>query len=131
MMNLEFGLSDAFCRRLPADLRVTLNGWLRAQAQAETQVFYGVGGALARERFARAGCEFVELSAADRHELEGRMHRLVGTVAAELDARSLPASRFIAHARAAAARLASCTADALMARALQDPPWLLPGRRPT
>jgi TRAP-type C4-dicarboxylate transport system substrate-binding protein len=63
--NLEFGMSRAMWDGLPADLKVIVNAWLRAEAQAETQVFYGVAGARARERFKEGGVEFVYLAPAE------------------------------------------------------------------
>lgn len=129
MMNLEFGLSQSFWTGLPAPLQSTLNDWLRAQAQAEAQVFYGVGGVLARERFQRAGCRFVDLPDADRAELQQRMARLTDDVAAELDARFLPGSRFVSRARELSARYAQWSADDFMHDALHKPRWLMPGER--
>lgn len=57
--NLEFGMSRALWTALPDDLKAIVNAWLRAEAQAETQVFYGVAGARARDRFKAGGLQFV------------------------------------------------------------------------
>ena len=67
--SLEFGMSRSFWSALTVDLRRIVDAWLRAEAQAETQVFYGVAGARARERFAAAGMELVTLGTADGERL--------------------------------------------------------------
>lgn len=64
--NLEFGMSRTFWQTLSDDLKAIVNAWLRAEAQAETQVFYGVAGAQARERFKADGVQFVYLDPAAR-----------------------------------------------------------------
>ncbi|MDO9405078.1 MAG: TRAP transporter substrate-binding protein DctP [Polaromonas sp.] len=130
MMNLEFGLSESFYNRLPEHLQVVLNDWLRAQAQAETQVFYGVGGAQAREKFAAAGCSFVTLGTEDRETLRNRLDVLTDQLARDLDVQGLPASAFVADARKASVELAGRSADDLMRDALEHPRWLMPGTRP-
>lgn len=126
MMNMEFGLSEAFVRRLPPDLQSVLNDWLRAEAQAETQILYGLGGALAREKFAAAGCAFLELETRDRRELDERMADLADRATRELDRRSLPASDFVAEARALARSLMVKDANQLMRDAIERPIRLLP-----
>lgn len=130
MMNLEFGLARRFHDALPGELRVVLNDWLRAQSQAEAQYFYGVGGAIAREGFAAAGCRFVTLDAEDARHLDACMDQLTDDIARELDARGLPASDFVGAARAAAVALKNHSANALMLDAIERPRWLLPGSRP-
>ncbi|AUL17023.1 TRAP transporter substrate-binding protein [Bordetella bronchiseptica] len=130
MMNLEFGLARRFHDQLPPPLRAVLNDWLRAQSQAEAQYFYGVGGAIARDSFAAAGCRFVSLDAEDTVELYARMHDLSNDIARELDARGLPASAFARAARQAVAELSDRSANALMQEAIERPQWLLPGSRP-
>jgi TRAP-type C4-dicarboxylate transport system substrate-binding protein len=131
MMNLEFGLSRAFYERLPADLQVVLNDWLRAQAQAETQVFYGLGGAMAREKFAAAGCTFAQLDADDASQLRERLDALTDTTARDMDAQGLHATAFVREARHAARSLAGHTGSQLMHAAIAEPLWLMPGARPT
>src|SRR3546814_6293507 len=111
MMNLEFGLSRRFHDQLPNDLRVVLNDWLRAQSQAEAQYFYGVGGAIAREAFAAAGCRFVMLDASDTDWLNKTMWRLTDEIESELDQRGIPASSFVSAARSIAAWLQDRSAN--------------------
>jgi TRAP-type C4-dicarboxylate transport system substrate-binding protein len=129
MMNMEYGLSARFHDSLPPELRPVLNDWLRAQAQAETQCFYGLGGAIARDNFTRAGCRFVSLDEADSRELSQRMHALTDTIAAELDGRGLPGSAFVSTARELAGQLVGRSDDDLMREAIEAPLWLLPGER--
>ncbi|HYG44111.1 MAG TPA: hypothetical protein VEA17_14410 [Bordetella sp.] len=130
MMNLEFGLARRFHDKLPDELRVVLNDWLRAQSQAEAQYFYGVGGAIARDGFAAAGCRFISLDAEDAAQLDARMCGLSDDIARELDAQGLPASAFARAAKQVAAQLAGRSANALMQDAIERPQWLLPGSRP-
>lgn len=130
MTNIEFGLSARAYHAMPTDLQVVLNDWLRCEAQAETQYFYGYGGALARQKFADAGCRFVTLQPADRAELDDRMDALTDRTAAEFDARGLPASRFVASARALVREYAGQDDNALMTEAIRHPLWLMPGHRP-
>ncbi|MEK7947129.1 TRAP transporter substrate-binding protein DctP [Pigmentiphaga sp. YJ18] len=125
MMNMEFGLSAAFLQRLEPGLQAILNDWLRAEAQAETQILYGLGGALARERFAAAGCAFLELPTHERMALDERMADLADRTTRELDRRSLPASRFVAEARELARGLAGKDANQLMRDAIERPLRLL------
>lgn len=129
MTNIEFGLSARAYQAMPADLQAVLNDWLRCEAQAETQYFYGVGGALARQKFAEAGCRFVTLSATDRMELSGLMNALTDRTAKEFDARGLPASRFVASARSLVREHAGRDGNELMADAMRHPLWLMPGSR--
>jgi TRAP-type C4-dicarboxylate transport system substrate-binding protein len=54
--NVEFGMSAEFWRALPLDLKRVLNAWLRAEAQAETQIFYGLAGARRANASAPPAC---------------------------------------------------------------------------
>lgn len=89
--NLEFGMSRAFWSALPADLKTIVNAWLRAEAQAETQVFYGVAGARARERFKADGMQFVYLAPAEFARIVEAVRPVLDAFVAKEEAEGRPA----------------------------------------
>jgi len=94
--NLEFGMSRAFWQALPDDLRAIVNAWLRAEAQAETQVFYGVAGARARERFKANGLQFIYLDPAEHERIETAMRVVLGAFVDKEEAKGRPARDMLA-----------------------------------
>lgn len=126
MMNLEFGLSSAFYGALPADLRLVVNNWLRIQAQVETQILYGLGGALAREKFIRHGCQFVDLEPGERDKLDICLPELTAQLVKELDHKGCAASDMVAEAQILSRAISDQTANALLRAAMQTPRMLLP-----
>jgi TRAP-type C4-dicarboxylate transport system substrate-binding protein len=94
--NLEFGMSRAMWDGLPADLKVIVNAWLRAEAQAETQVFYGVAGARARERFKEGGVEFVYLAPAEYARIIEATRPVIDAFVAREEADGRPARAMLA-----------------------------------
>ena len=65
--NAEYCLSRKLSRdALQRDLQLVLNAWLRAQAQAETQILYSVGDARSLEKFRASGLEIIKLDADQR-----------------------------------------------------------------
>lgn len=94
--NLEFGMSRAFWQALPDDLRAIVNAWLRAEAQAETQVFYGVAGARARERFKANGLQFIYLDPAEHERIETATRIVLGAFVDKEESNSRPARDMLA-----------------------------------
>lgn len=94
--NLEFGMSRALWASLPADLKIIVNAWLRAEAQAETQVFYGVAGARARDRFKAAGLQFVYFAPGEFERIVDATRPVIDTFAAREEAQGRPARAMLA-----------------------------------
>jgi TRAP-type C4-dicarboxylate transport system substrate-binding protein len=94
--NLEFGMSKPAWSALPPDLKAIFNAWLRAEAQAETQVFYGVAGARARDRFKANGIQFIYLSAAEQARALEATSPVIDTFAAKEEAQGRPARAMLA-----------------------------------
>lgn len=119
--NLEFGMSRAFWTALPSDLRRIVDAWLRAQAQAETQVFYGVAGARARDRFRAAGMEFITLDPAEHARMLAATRCVVEAFVAREEAQGRPARAMIAEVERRKARHQGKTANQLMRAAIFEP----------
>lgn len=119
--NTEFGMSRTFWHSLPLDLRRVLHAWLRAEAQAECQVFYGLEGARARDKFRAAGCEFFEFSAADWTQIQERVSAVVGLFVLSEEGAGRPAARMIAAIAALTAKYQDKSPDQLMTDAITDP----------
>ncbi|MFN3656340.1 MAG: TRAP transporter substrate-binding protein [Pseudolabrys sp.] len=94
--SLEFGMSRRLWTALPPDLKTLVNAWLRAQAQAETQVFYGVAGARARERFKAGGLQFVYFAAEEFEGIVAATRPVIDAFAAKEEAEGRPARAMLA-----------------------------------
>jgi TRAP-type C4-dicarboxylate transport system substrate-binding protein len=119
--NLEFGMSRAMWDALPADLKVIVDAWLRAEAQAETQVFYGVAGARARERFKEGGLEFVYLAPADYACIVEATQPLIDAFVAREEAGGRPARAMLADIDRRAKSHRGKTPNDLMREAIFSP----------
>lgn len=119
--NLEFGLSRAFWERLPDDLRMIVNAWSRAEAQAETQVFYGVAGARARERFKAGGLQFVYLDRAEHARIVAATRAVIGAFVDREEAAGRPARAMIAEIARLAERHRGKSPNDLMHEAIFSP----------
>jgi TRAP-type C4-dicarboxylate transport system substrate-binding protein len=119
--NTEFGMSLNFWQSLPRDLQRVLHAWLRAEAQAECQVFYGLEGARARDKFRAAGCEFIDFSAEDWAGIRARVAPVIGDFVAAEEAAGRPAAAMIAAIKALAQKYQDKTPDQLMADAISNP----------
>ena len=119
--NTEFGMRAEFWRGLPDDLQRILHAWLRAEAQAETQVFYGLAGARARERVRAAGTEFIYFSADDYGRILERVSTVVGDFVAREEAAGRPAAALMSAIATLSQQLAGKSPDELMSDAISDP----------
>jgi TRAP-type C4-dicarboxylate transport system substrate-binding protein len=119
--NTEFGMSLSFWRNLPNDLQRILHAWLRAEAQAECQVFYGLEGARARDKFRAAGCEFIQFSADDQAQIAARAAPVIGDFVAAEQAAGRPAAAMIAAIKTLAQKYQDKTPDQLMSDAISNP----------
>jgi TRAP-type C4-dicarboxylate transport system substrate-binding protein len=119
--NLEFGMSRAMWGALPADLKVIVDAWLRAEAQAETQVFYGVAGARARERFKAGGVEFVYLAPAEHARIIEATQPVIEAFAAREEAKGQPARAMLADIARRVERHRGKTPNDFMREAISDP----------
>lgn len=119
--NTEFGLSLSFWRSLPSDLQRILHAWLRAEAQAECQVFYGLEGARARDKFRAAGCEFIRFFADDQSQIRARVAPVIGDFVATEEAAGRPAAAMLAAIKALTEKYQNKTPDELMSEAISNP----------
>lgn len=119
--NLEFGMSKAAWSALPTDLKTIVDVWLRAEAQAETQVFYRVAGARARDRFKAGGMQFVNLSVAEFGRVFEATRPVVDAFAAKEEARGLPARAMLHDIVDAVESLEGKTPNDLMREAILNP----------
>jgi TRAP-type C4-dicarboxylate transport system substrate-binding protein len=119
--NTEFGMSAAFWRSLPHDLQRVLHAWLRAEAQAECQVFYGLEGARACAKFRAAGCAFTAFSPDDEVRIRERVAPVIGDFVAAGEAAGRPAAALIAAIASLAEKYQGKTPDQLMAEAISHP----------
>ena len=120
-LNLEYCMSPGSYDSLPADLRAVLAAWFSALAQAECQVFYGVGGAQARMDFARQGMETRRLDAAEATRLETLDNVVQERFIAQLEADGQPAAEFMRDLRAAVGEWEGASENELMQRAIDFP----------
>lgn len=118
---LEFGLSDRFWGRLPPDLQQVVHNWLRAEAQAETQIFYGVAGAKARDRFLERGMEFIYLPDAEYGRIMDTVQPLVDRFVAQEEEAGRPARAMLSTIEALNEAHRNKTANDLMMEAIAEP----------
>lgn len=119
--NLEFGMSQAAWTALPDDLKTILDAWLRAEAQAETQVFYRVAGARARDRFKEGGMQFVNFSVSEFGKIFDATRPVVDTFIAREEAAGRPARAMIHDIADAVEEHQGKTPNDLMREAILDP----------
>jgi len=119
--NTEFGMSRAFWRGLPRDLQQVLHAWLRAEAQAECQVFYGLEGARARDRFREAGTQFIDFAASDQAAILQRVAPVIDRFVADQEAAGRPAAALVAEIAVLTERYRDRSPDRLMRDAIDDP----------
>jgi TRAP-type C4-dicarboxylate transport system substrate-binding protein len=119
--NTEFGMSKQFWQSLPDDLQKILHTWLRAEAQAECQVFYGLEGARARNKFRAAGCAFIDFSAADWSEIDARVAPVIGHFVDAEETAGRPAAAMMTAIQTLTKKYANKSPDQLMADAIADP----------
>lgn len=119
--NTEFGMRLEFWRSLPRDLQQVLHAWLRAEAQAECQVFYGLEGARARERFRVAGTEFINFSADEYAQILERVAPVVGNFVAQQEAAGRPAAALMSSIKSLTKKYEGKSPDHLMSDAMSNP----------
>jgi TRAP-type C4-dicarboxylate transport system substrate-binding protein len=119
--NTEFGMSKTFWHGLPRDLQRILHVWLRAEAQAECQVFYGLEGARARDKFRAAGCEFIDFSASDKAAVKSRVAPVIGDFVMREEGEGRPAASMIGAINSLNEKYRSKTPDQLMSAAISHP----------
>lgn len=125
--NLEFGMSRAFWQTLPDDLRAIVNAWLRAEAQAETQVFYGVAGARARERFRANGLQFIYLGSVEHERIVAATRSVVDAFVDREERAGRPARDMLADVAHLADRHRGKSPNDLMHEAIFSPVRVMNG----
>ena len=120
-LNLEYCISPRAYDALPPDLRAVLGAWFSGLAQAECQVFYGVGGAQARMHFARQGMETTRLDEHDIDRLASFNAMVQGRFVANLEADGLPGTRFMQDLLASTWQFGRATENELMQSAIDAP----------
>ena len=118
---LEFGMSRRFCSKLPQDLKQIVHNWLRAEAQAETQIFYGVAGAKARDRFEERGMTLIYMSDAEYGRIGEAVVPIVERFIANQEAAGRPARAMLKDIEARIAAHRKKTANDLMMDAIFNP----------
>ena len=119
--NLEFGMSASFWDAMPQDLRTVVNAWLRAEAQAETQVFYGVAGARARARFKANGLRFIYLDPVEHERVVVATRPVVSAFIDREEAAGRPARAMIADIARLTDQYRGKTPNDLMHAAIASP----------
>jgi TRAP-type C4-dicarboxylate transport system substrate-binding protein len=119
--NVEFGMRAAFWRSLPGDLQRILHAWLRAEAQAETQVFYGLAGARARERFRAAGMELIYFAADEHVRILERVSPVIAGFIAREEGAGRPADALMSAIGRLTNKHEGKSPDRLMREAISDP----------
>ncbi|WP_309089533.1 hypothetical protein [Phenylobacterium sp.] len=119
--NFEYCLSPTFLASLPRDLKPILNAWLRAQGIAEAQVFYGLNGAVAREEFRAAGGKVIPPTPAAAAEWRRRVSPVEANAVARMEAKGLPARRFMADLRRLTDRYNRMSENDIMMEAIRRP----------
>ena len=119
--NTEFGMSRTFWHSLPPDLQRVLHAWLRAEAQAECQVFYGLEGARARDKFRAAGCAFLKFSAGDWDEIRARAAPVIGNFIDKEEAAGRPAAAMMTAIQTLTKKYRNKSPDQLMTEAIANP----------
>ena len=120
-VNLEYGLSHHFWNKLSPDLKITVNQWLRALAQAGAQLFYGLAGARARVAFQEAGIQFIDINA---EEIQRWKHKLAGVqnqYSKEMASLGYPSEEMIRAIHESTKHFSQYSADELFESALKNP----------
>lgn len=119
--NAEYCVSKKFWDSLPRDLQIVFNTWARAQAQAETQIFYGVAGARSLEMFRAAGMELIELDAGQQRLWTEKTDVVIENWIRAREAAGRPARQLVEDVKAVVQRYKDMTLNDLMRRALNQP----------
>ncbi|WP_062310766.1 TRAP transporter substrate-binding protein [Polynucleobacter sinensis] len=120
-VNLEYGLSHHFWNKLSPDLKIIVNQWLRALAQAGAQLFYGLAGARARVAFKEAGMQFIDIN---QEEIERWNHKLAGVqdqYSNKMKALGYPSDEMIHAIEGSTKHFSQYSADELFENALNHP----------
>lgn len=120
-VNLEYGLSHHFWNKLSPDLKIIVNQWLRALAQAGAQLFYGLAGARARVAFKEAGMQFIDIN---QEEIERWKHKLAGVqdqYSNKMKALGYPSDEMIHAIEGSTKHFSQYSADELFENALNHP----------
>jgi TRAP-type C4-dicarboxylate transport system substrate-binding protein len=120
-VNLEYGLSHHFWNKLSPDLKIIVNQWLRALAQAGAQLFYGLAGARARVAFKEAGMQFIDIN---QEEIERWKHKLAGVqdqYSNKMKALGYPSDEMIRAIEESTKHFSQYSADELFENALNHP----------
>jgi TRAP-type C4-dicarboxylate transport system substrate-binding protein len=120
-LNMEFCLRADFWDGLPGELQVVLHRWLRAEAQAETQMFYGLIGAAARASFLVQGIAFLYPKDDELARWLKRLSPLSAQFVETNEARGRPATRLLSDIESLKSRYLHLDANALMTRAIEHP----------
>jgi len=120
-LNLEYCLRREFWEELPRELQLVLNDWLRAQAQAETQIFYGLAGARARAAFKAAGMTFLKLATEEEARWMDRLREIPAAFVARNEAAGRPARRLLGEIEKIKGKNAGRSATELMIDAIDKP----------
>jgi TRAP-type C4-dicarboxylate transport system substrate-binding protein len=120
-VNLEYGLSHHFWNKLSPDLKIIVNQWLRALAQAGAQLFYGLAGARARVAFQAAGMQFIDIN---EEEIQRWKHKLAGVqnqYSKKMEGLGYPSEEMISAIHESTKHFSQYSADELFESALKHP----------
>ena len=119
--NLPYCLAPAFLARLPSGLKPVFNAWLRAEAQAEAQIFYGRNGAVARDAFSARGGIVRPVDDAGLARLASHGREIERKAVEEMERQGLPARQFMRDVRRLTAIYARYGENDLMMQAIVYP----------
>jgi TRAP-type C4-dicarboxylate transport system substrate-binding protein len=120
-VNLEYGLSHHFWNKLSPDLKIIVNQWLRALAQAGAQLFYGLAGARARVAFEEAGMKFIDIDDKEIQDWKTKLAGVEKNYSQKMQGLGYPSQEMIHAIHESTKYFGQFSADELFENALNHP----------
>jgi TRAP-type transport system periplasmic protein len=113
---------------LPENVQDYLYHWLQIWTQVESQLYYDAEAERARSSLPDDGIEFIELSEADKAEVQERYAAVIAKWIADQEAAGRPGDELVATMRELAERYSSMTADERLLMLIEAPiPGMMTG----
>lgn len=122
LLTIEYCLSAAWHKSLPADLKVVWNNWARQMAIAEGMGFYDLYDKKNLDKMVGMGeTEVINMSTAELNRWKAAVAPIEARFIEKNEKKGLPAKAFIADVKKLAAKYAAMPANDVMAEAVNSP----------
>ena len=118
---LEYCVGPKWFADLPGDLQRVFNSWSRQHGQVEAQLFYELGGIAAREKFKKAGMQFINLTDAETARWEASLASMAEEWVASQEAAGRPARQLVGELKAASKKYSAMTPNQRLQLTIDNP----------